>query len=149
MSVIMFFLEFLCSFVELYLSGLGGSDLFVKFTLFPANFDCQLFDLQVEFSDFGVIFLTVFLKGDVIFFFLLAGDGPLFEFLLVPVEFKFDLFNFLVDSEDSDLDIIESFLMFNNNFIEFFYFTLKSATLSFGNLPHVILCFSFFVFRIN
>ena len=145
----MFFLEFLCGFVQLYLSGLGGSNLFVKLALFPADFNGQLFDLQVEFSDFGVIFLAVFLEGDVIFFFLLASDGPLFEFLLIPVEFKFDLLNFLVDSEDSDLDIVESFLMFNNNFIEFFYFTLKSTTLSFGYLPHVILCFSFFVFGID
>ena len=86
MSVIMFFLEFLCCFVQLYLSGLRGSDLFVKFALFPPDFNRQLLDLQVELPDFGVVFLPVLLEGDVVFFFLLAGDGPLLKFFLVPVE---------------------------------------------------------------
>ena len=84
-----------------------------------------------------------------IFFFLFASDSPLFEFFLIPVEFKFDLFDFFIDSEDSDLDIVESFLVLNYDFIEFFNLALESSTLSFCDLPHMILGFSFFVFGID
>jgi hypothetical protein len=87
MTFIMFFLELFSSLVHLDLSGLCGGDLFIKFLLFATHFDCKFFDLKVEFSNFGVILLSIFLKGDMIFFFLFAGNGPLFKFFLIPVEF--------------------------------------------------------------
>ena len=81
--------------------------------------------------------------------FLFAGDCPLFELFLVPVEFQFDLLYFFVDTEDAHLYVIESFLIVDNYFIELFDFALESSALSFGDLPHVILCFSFFVFGVD
>jgi hypothetical protein len=68
---------------------------------------------------------------------------------LIPVELKFDLFNFFIGSENSDLNVIKPFLIFSNDFVMFFYFVLKSATLSFSNLPEMVFSFSLFVFLVN
>lgn len=57
-----------------------------------------------------------------VFFFLLSCDRPLFKFFLIPVELQFDLLNLLIDPENSNLNIIESFLIFWDYFIEFLDF---------------------------
>lgn len=145
----MFLFELLGCFVQLDLSSLGRSQFFLEFLLFPAHLHCQLLNLQVELSDFGVVFLSIFLEGDVVFLFLLASDGPLFQFFLVPVEFQLNLFYLLIDPEDAHLHVIEAFLVFYYDFVKLLYLSLQSSTLPFGHLPHVVLSFSFFVLRID
>jgi hypothetical protein len=105
--------------------------------------------LKVQLSDFSVILLSIFLQDDIILFFLFARDGPLLQLFLIPVEFQLDLFNFLIGSEDSDLNIIKSLFVFRDDFIMFLYFILKSSTLSLSDLPHVIFSFSFLIFLVN
>lgn len=148
-SLVVLFFEFFSGFVEFDLTGLGGRDFLVELLLFSGDFESEFFDLEVELSDFGVIFFSVFLEDDVVLLFLFTSDGPLFEFLLVPVEFEFDLFDFFVGPEDSDLNVIESLLIFGDNFVMFFDLVFKSATLSFGDLPEVVLGFGFFVFLVD
>jgi hypothetical protein len=148
-SLIMFFFELFCSLVQLNLTCLGGCDFLIEFLLFSGDFQSQLFDLKIKLSDFCIVFLSVFLKDNIILFFLFAGNGPLLKLLLIPVEFKLDLFNFFIGSENSDLDVIKSFLIFSNDFVMFFYFVLKSATLSFSNLPEMVFGFSLFIFLVN
>ena len=82
------------------------------------------------------------MESEVILFLLLTGNGPLFKLFLVPVEFKLDLFHLFVDSENSDLDVIESFLMFQYVFVVLFDFALESAGLPFGDLPEMVLSLS-------
>ncbi len=105
--------------------------------------------MKVQLSDFSVILLSIFLQDDIILFFLFARDGPLLQLFLIPVEFQLDLFNFLIGSEDSDLNIIKSLFVFRDDFIMFLYFILKSSTLSLSDLPHVIFSFSFLIFLVN
>lgn len=82
-------LELLSCLIEFDLGGLGLSDLFFEIGLFPANLDRQLFDLEVEILDLGIILLPVFLEGDVVLLLLLAGNSPLLQLLLVPVQLQF------------------------------------------------------------
>ena len=84
-----------------------------------------------------------------VFFFLLASDGPLFQFFLIPIEFQFDLFHLLIDPKDPHLDVVESFLIIYNNLIEFLYLTLETPTLPLCDLPEMILGFSFLIFAID
>ncbi len=145
----MFFFELLCSLVQLNLTCLGGCDFLIEFLLFSGDFQSQLFDLKIKLSDFSIVFLSVFLKDNVILFFLFASNGPLLKFLLIPVQFKLDLFNFFIGPENPDLNVIKPFLIFSNDFVMFFYFVLKPATLSFSNLPEMVFGFSLFVFLVN
>lgn len=84
-----------------------------------------------------------------ILFFLFTSNGPLLQLFLIPVELQFDLFYFFIDSKDSNLYVIETFLMVDNNFVEFLDLIFKTTALSFSHLPEMVLCFSFFVFRVN
>jgi hypothetical protein len=61
MSLIVLFLEFLSSLVEFNLRSLGRGDFFLKFLLLPADFNRELFNLQVELSYLSVVFLPIFL----------------------------------------------------------------------------------------
>ena len=45
MAVVVLFSEFLCGFVEFYLGGLGGGDLFFEILLFPSDLNGKFFDL--------------------------------------------------------------------------------------------------------
>jgi hypothetical protein len=82
-------LKLLSCLIEFDLGGLGLSDLFFEIGLFPANLDRQLFDLEVEIFDLGIILLPVFLEGDVVLLLLLASNRPLLQLLLVPVQLQF------------------------------------------------------------
>lgn len=88
------------------------------------------------------------MECNIILLFLFVGYCPLFEFFLVPVELKLDLLYFLISPKNSNLDIIQSLIVFKHNFIIFFYFILEPSALSLGDLPHVVFCFCFFVFII-
>jgi hypothetical protein len=147
--LVVLFFEFFSCFVEFDLTGLGGCDFLVELLLFSGDFESELFDLEIELSNFGVIFFSVFLENHIVLLFLFAGDGPLFEFLLVPVEFEFYLFDFFVSPKDSDLDVVEPLLIFRDDFVVFFNLIFESAALSFSDLPEVIFGLSFFVFLVN
>jgi hypothetical protein len=81
--------------------------------------------------------------------FLLSCDRPLLKLLLIPVELQFNLLNLLIDPENSYLNIVESFLIFWNYFIEFLDFMLESSALSFCDLPKMIFCFSLLIFGVD
>lgn len=145
----MFLLELFCSFVQFDLRGLSGRDFFLQLLLLPANFDSQLLDLQVQFSDLGIILLPVLLECDVVFLLLLSSNGPLFQFFLVPVEFQFDLLDLLIDPKDAHLYIVQPLLMLHDDFIELLDLVLKSTALAFCHLPEVVLGFGLFVLGVN
>lgn len=148
-SLIVFLLELLGSFIKLNLTGLGRGDFLLQFLLLPGHFNCQFFDLKVELSNFGIILLPVFLEDDVIFLFLLASDSPLFKLFLIPVQFELYLLNFFVGSENPHLNVVESLLIFVDDFVVFLDLIFQSAALSFGDLPQVILRLGFLVFLID
>ena len=147
--LVVLFFEFFSCFVELDLTGLGGGYFLVELLLFSGDFESELFDLEVELSNFGVIFFSVFLENDIVLLFLFASDGPLFEFLLVPVEFELDLFDLFVGPKDSDLDVVEPLLIFRDDFVVFFNLIFESAALSLSDLPEVVFGLGFFVFLVN
>jgi hypothetical protein len=149
MSLVVLFLELFGCFVELNLAGLGGCDFLVELLLLSGNFQSQLFNLKIQFSDFGVIFLSILLENDIIFFLLLACDGPLLQLFLIPVKLQLNLLNFLIRPENSDLNVIESLLIFCNDFVVFLDFILESAALSLGHLPHVILSLGLLVLLVD
>ncbi len=105
--------------------------------------------MEIELSNFSVVLLSIFLEDDIVLLFLFACDGPLFEFLLIPVEFELNLFDFLVGPEYSYLDVIESLLIFGDDFVMFFYLIFKPTALSFGDLPKVIFSLGFFIFLVD
>ena len=105
--------------------------------------------MEIELSNFSVVLLSVFLEDDIILLFLFACDSPLFEFLLVPVEFELNLFDFFIGPENSYLDVIESLLIFGDDFVMFFYLIFETAALSFGDLPEMILSLGFFIFLVD
>lgn len=86
MPLVMFLLELLRCLIKLDLTRLGRCDFLVKFLLLPRNFQGQLLNLQIQFPDFCVVLLSVFLQYHIVFFLLLTGDGPLLELFLVPVQ---------------------------------------------------------------
>lgn len=147
--LIVLLLELFCGFVELNLGGLGGGDFLLQFLLFPADFDGQFLDLQVEFPDLGVVFLPVLLEGDVVFLLLLASDGPLLQLLLVPVEFQLDLLDLLVHPEDAHLDVVEPLLVLHDHLIELLDLVLQSAALPLRHLPEVVFGFGLFVLGVD
>ena len=148
MPLIVFLLELFSCLIKLNLRCLGRGDFLLQFLLFPSDLDSQLLNLKIEFPDLGIILLPVLLKSDVVFLFLFAGDRPLFQLLLIPVEFQLDLLHLLIGLEYPDLDIVQSFLMLHYNLIVFLDLLLQPATLSFGDLPDVILRFCFLVLRV-
>jgi hypothetical protein len=85
----------------------------------------------------------------VVLFFLLACDSPLFQFFLVPIQLKFDLLDFLIDSEDSDLNVIESLFVLDDIFIHFLDLALEPSTLTLCYLPHMIFCLGFLILGID
>lgn len=145
----MLLLELFCCLIKLDLRGLSGGDFFLQLLLFPAHFDGQLLDLQVQLPYLGVILFPVLLEGDVVFLLLLASDGPLLQLLLVPVQLQLDLLHLLIHSEDAHLDIVESLLMLHDDFIELLDLVLESAALAFGHLPEVVLCLGLFVLGVD
>ena len=145
----MLLLEFLCGFIKFYLWSLSWSDLFLQFLLFAANLDGEFLDLQIELSNLRVIFFAIFLKSNMILFFLLSSNSPLLKLFLIPVQFQFNLFHLFVNPEDADLNIIQSFLMLHDHFVEFLYLIFQSSALALSHLPKVILSLSFLVLRIN
>jgi hypothetical protein len=84
-----------------------------------------------------------------ILLFLLSSNSPLLKLFLIPVQFQFDLFHLFVHPENTDLNIIQSFLMLHNHLVEFLYLILQSATLTLSHLPQMIFGLSFLVLRIN
>lgn len=131
----MLFLELFGSFIELDLCRLGKSNFFFQLLLLSAHFYSKFFYLKIELPYFGIIFFFVLLESNVVFFFLFSCYGPLLKLFLVPVELEFDLFHFLIHSENPDLDVIKPFLIFWNYFIEFFDLVLESSALPFCDLP--------------
>lgn len=59
-----------------------------------------------------------------ILFFLLTSDGPLLQFLLIPVQLQLDLLYLLIDLEDPHLDIVQSLLMFHYHLVVLLYLLL-------------------------
>ena len=53
--------------------------------MLATHLDSELFDLEVELSYLGVIFLAILLESDMVLLLLFASDGPLLQLLLVPV----------------------------------------------------------------
>lgn len=105
--------------------------------------------MKVELSNFSIVLLPVLLEDDVIFFFLLACDSPLFELFLVPVQFELYLLNLFVSSENPHLNVVESLLVFVDDLVVFLDLIFQSTALSFGDLPQVILRLGFLVFLID
>jgi hypothetical protein len=128
---------------------LRGSDFFLKFLLLAANLNGEFLYLKIEFSNLGIVLLAVLLESDVVLLLLLASDGPLLQFFLVPVELQLDLFHLLVDTEDTHLDVVEAFLVVYDILVEFFYLVLQTPALPFSHLPQVILCLGFLVLRVD
>lgn len=149
MSLIVLLFELFSWFIKLYLSGLSGSDLFVQFLLFSAHFNRKLLNLQIQLSDFCVILFSVFLQRHMVLLLLLASNRPLLQFLLIPVKLEFYLLNFLINSKNSHLYIIEPLLIFSDDLVEFFDFAFQSTRLSFCDLPQVIFSFCLFVFGVD
>ena len=99
-------LKLFSRFVQLNLGSLGLGDFFVQLVLFTVDFKGQLLDLKVQLSDFRIIFFVVLLKSYIVFFLLLACNGPLLQFLLIPVQLQLNLLNLFICSENSNLDVI-------------------------------------------
>lgn len=98
--------EFLGCFVELNLGCLGLGNLLFKLFALVTNLNCEFLNLEGEFLDLGLVSTTILLKGEVILFLLSGGEGPLFEFLLVPVHLQFELIHTLVSLENHVLDVV-------------------------------------------
>jgi len=56
----------------------------------------------------------------VILLFLFSRDSPLLKLFLIPIQLEFNLLDFLIDSEYSDLNIIEPLFVLDNVFVHFF-----------------------------
>jgi len=117
MALLMQPFELFGRFVELNLSGLGLSYLLLEFLAFAANFDGKFLDLEGELLDFGLVSTTILLQSQVILFLLAGGEGPLLEFLLVPVHFKFELIHALVGFENHILDVVQPVLLISNSLL--------------------------------
>lgn len=141
--------EFLSGLIKLNLSGLGLSNLLFELFAFVADFDGQLFNLESELLDLGLVSTTVLLKGEVVLFLLASGKGPLFEFLLIPVHLKFELVHTFVGLEDHVLDVVEAVLLVSNTLLELLNFILKAAGLPLGDLLHVLFGFNFLIFGVD
>lgn len=89
-----------------------------------ADFDGQLFNLEGELLDLGLVSTTILLESEVIFLLLASGKGPLLEFLLIPVHFKFELVHSFVGLEDHVLDVVEAVLLVGDTLFELLDFIL-------------------------
>ena len=55
-----------------------------------------------------------------ILLFLFSRDSPLLKLFLIPIQLELNLLDFLIDSEYSDLNIIEPLFVLDNVFVHFF-----------------------------
>jgi hypothetical protein len=135
-SLIVLLLELLRRLVQLNLGSLGRGNLLLQLPLLATHLHRQLLYLQVELAYLGVVLLAIFLEGHVVLLLLLAGNRPLLQLLLVPVELQLDLLHLLVDSEDAHLDVVEPLLVVDDDLVELLDLALQPAALP---LSHLVL----------
>jgi len=81
--------EFLGGLVELNLCSLRFGDFLLEVRLLATDLDSELFYLEVELLDLRAVLFMVLLQGNVVFFLLLTGYGPLLQLFLIPVQLQF------------------------------------------------------------
>jgi hypothetical protein len=148
-SLIVLLLELLRRLVQLNLGSLGRGNLLLQLPLLATHLHRQLLYLQVELAYLGVVLLAIFLEGHVVLLLLLAGNRPLLQLLLVPVELQLDLLHLLVDSEDAHLDVVEPLLVVDDDLVELLDLALQPAALPLSHLPHVVLSLGLLVLGID
>ena len=141
--------EFLCGLVELNLGSLSLSDFLLELVSFLSNLDGKFLNLEGKLLDLGFISSSVLLQSEVIFFLLSGGKSPLLQLLLIPVHLELELIHALVGLEDHVLDIVESVLLVGDSLLQLLNFILETATLTLGDLLHVLLRFDFLVLGIH
>ena len=72
----------------------------------------------------------------------------MFQLLLVPVHFKFELVHALVGLKDHILNVVEAVLLISDALLKLFNLVLESARLALSNLLHVLFSLNFFVLGI-
>jgi len=99
-SLFILSLELLSSFIKFNLSSLGLSNFMLKLLGFPCHLNGKFLDLKGKFLDFSLISSSILFESEVIFFLLPGSEGPLFQFLLVPVHLELVLVHFLISFEN-------------------------------------------------
>ena len=149
MALLMKSFELLSGFVELNLGSLGFSHLLLELAAFTADFNSELLDLEGELLDLGLVSTSVLFESKIVLLLLAGSKGPLFELLLVPVHFKFELVHPFVGLENHVLDVVEAVLLVGDALLQLFDFVLQTARLALGDLLHVLLSFDFLVFVVH
>jgi len=149
MAFLMKAFELFSGLVKLNLGGLCFRYFLLELFALVAHLNGKLFDLESKFLDLGLVCSAVLLKSQVVLFLLASSECPLFELLLIPVHFKFELVHALVGFKDHILDIIKTILLVRNALLQLFNFIFKATRLALCNLLHVFFGFNFLVFCIN
>ena len=141
--------EFFGGLVQLNLGSLCLCDFLLKLGRLLGHLHGQLFNLEGEFLDFGLVSAAVLLEGQVVFLFLASGERPLLQLFLIPVHFELKLVHAFVRLEDHVLNVVQSVLLVRNALLQLLNFVLQSATLPLSHLLQVLLSLNFLVFGVH
>ena len=148
-SLLMEAFEFFGGLVKFNLGGLSFSDLLLELVSLAGNLDGELFDLEGQLLNLGLISSSEFLKSEVILFLLAGGKSPLLQLLLIPIHLKLELIHALVGLEDHVLDVVESVLLVCDSLLQFLDLVTQTTTLSLGDLLQMLFRFNFLVLSIH
>ena len=148
-SLLMEAFEFFGGLVKFNLGGLSFSDLLLELGSLAGNLDGELFDLEGQLLNLGLISSSEFLKSEVILFLLAGGKSPLLQLLLIPIHLKLELIHALVGLEDHVLDVVESVLLVCDSLLQFLDLVTQTTTLSLGDLLQMLFRFNFLVLSIH
>ena len=148
-SLLMEAFEFFGCLVKFNLGGLSFSDFLLELVSLAGNLDGELFDLEGQLLNLGLISSSEFLKSEVILFLLAGGKSPLLQLLLIPIHLELELIHALVGLEDHVLDVVESVLLVCDSLLQFLDLVTQTTTLSLGDLLQMLFRFNFLVLSIH